>query len=151
MKAGIAFYKGPPANDWQHTVSHYAIRAWTWSRWSHAELVIDGWCYSSSTRDGGVRAKRIDLTTGRWDVVPVDLPEDQIAKAVSWFLMHDGDGYDWPGIGYFVLPLIPHDKDRWVCFESIGAALGMAGSHKLTADDLYQWAQARQPAGDHHD
>lgn len=140
MAAAIAFYKGPPRNDLWHSISHYAIRLWTWSKWSHAELVIDGVCYSSSARDGGVRAKTIDLNSGRWDVVPVQIDE---RCALDWFAEHEDEPYDWAGILRFVFPLLPHGLREWVCFEAIGSALGFAGAHKLTANDLFYWAQAR--------
>lgn len=144
MKLALALYKGPPRNDWWHSVSHYAIRLWTWSRWSHAELVIDGVCYSSSARDGGVRSKRIDLTSGRWDVVDLHIAEDQAERALSWFMVNLGDQYDWAGIWRFVVPFLPQNKRRWFCFEAIGSALGFAGAHKLTANDLHKWAQQWQ-------
>lgn len=140
MTAAIAFYKGPPRNDLWHSISHYAIRLWTWSKWSHAELVIDGVCYSSSSRDGGVRSKVIDLDSGRWDVVPIEIDE---TSALAWFMGNDGDKYDWAGIWRFVLPFLPHGKRRWFCFEAIGQSLGFAGAHKLTANDLHRWAQCQ--------
>lgn len=140
MKLALALYKGPPRNDWWHSVSHYAIRLWTWSKWSHAELVIDGVCYSSSARDGGVRSKRIDLASGRWDVVDLHIAEDQAERALSWFMVNLGDQYDWAGIWRFVVPFLPQNKRRWFCFEAIGSALGFAGTHKLTANDLHGWA-----------
>lgn len=143
--AQIAFYKGQPRNDWLHTVSHYAIRLWTWSKWSHAELVIDGLCYSSSSRDGGVRAKHIDLNSGRWDVVEFNLTDEQTAQALAWFLSNDGDKYDWAGIVRFVIPFLPQGGRRWFCFEAIGESLGFAGAHKLTANDLYKWAKRQSP------
>lgn len=144
MAVQLALYKGPPRADLLHTLSHYAIRLWTWSRWSHAELVVDGVCYSSSSRDGGVRAKTIDLTSGRWDVVQVDLPDEQTAQALAWFLNNDGDKYDWAGIIRFVIPFLPQSGRRWFCFESIGESLGFAGAYKLTANDLYSWAKRQR-------
>jgi hypothetical protein len=140
MRLQLALYKGPPRDDWAHTLSHYGIRVWTRSPWSHAELVIDGVCWSSSARDGGVRPKVIDLASGRWDVVELYLPADQAAYALAWFQLHDGDKYDYLNIGRFVLPILGHDRDRWVCFEAIGAALQLAAPHKLTANDLAAWA-----------
>lgn len=139
----LAFYKGPPRNDWRHTVSHYGIRLWTWSRWSHGELVIDGVCYSSSSRDGGVRSKVIDLNSGRWDVVQICLPDSQKEEALEWFRKHDGVRYGWGDIFKRVLSFLPGDKKGRVCFEAIGEALGFAGAHRLDADDLYEWAQKR--------
>lgn len=140
----IAFYKGPPRNDLLHTASHYAIRLWTWSKWSHAELVIDGVCWSASARDGGVRHKTIDLDSGRWDLVSLPLTDDDVGRALGWFLLHEGDGYDYLNIGRFVLPLLGHERNKWVCFEAIGSALGLAGTHKLTANDLFHWAVMQQ-------
>lgn len=136
----LALYKGPPRNDVAHTVSHYAIRLWTWSKWSHAELVIDGLCWSSSARDKGIRSKQIDLSSDRWDVVDLDLPESAKLSALVWFQMHDQDKYDWLNIGRFVLPILGQKRNRWTCFEALGTSLGLAGAHKLTANDLYQWA-----------
>jgi len=136
----LALYKGPPKDDWVHTLSHYGIRVWTWSRWSHAELVIDGVCWAASARDGGVRPKVIDLTSGRWDVFHMDLPPEVVGKASAWFLLHQGAGYDYRGIGGFIFRPLGHDEDRYECFESIGEALGLVGTHKLTANDLHRFA-----------
>lgn len=141
MTVAIAFYKGPPNPLWRK-VGHYAIRLWTWSKWSHAELVIDGWCYSSSVMDGGVRSKQIDLDSGHWDVVPIELDDMQIAKALLWFASHDGNSYDFQNIARWVFPFIPQHPLQSVCFEAIGQALDMAGAHRLDADDLHAWALA---------
>lgn len=139
MRAAIALYNGPPAGLW-HRIGHYAIRLWTWSRWSHAELVLGEWCFSSSARDGGVRRKKIDLASGRWDVIEIDLSEDAYRRARSWILAHEGDRYDWFNIIRWVLPFVPQIKGQWICYEAVGAMLGLAGPHRLDADDLYAWA-----------
>lgn len=141
----LALYKGPPAPLWRK-VGHYAIRLWTWSRWSHAELVIDGWCYSASVMDGGVRRKQIDLDSGHWDIVPIELTQGECAKALAWFLVNEDAGYDFRNIARWVIPLVPQHPMQYVCYEAIGSALGFAGAHRLDADDLYQWAKGRQPA-----
>jgi hypothetical protein len=138
----LALYCGPPHGNWKHTLTHYAIRLWTWSRYSHAELVIDGVCYSSSERDGGVRKKVIDVRSGRWDVSP--LPGVSSAAPLKWFEEHATHKYDWANIARFVLPFLAHRKDRWVCFEAVGAMLNLAAAHKLTANDLRDWALAQR-------
>lgn len=145
MSAQIAFYKGPPAPLWRK-VGHYAIRLWTWSRWSHAELVIDGVCYSSSVMDGGVRGKVIDLGSGHWDIVDLHLSQEEESKALAWFLKNDGAGYDFRNIVRWVAPFIPQHPLQFVCYEAIGFALGFAGAYRLDADDLYEWAKLRRPA-----
>lgn len=139
MNCQLALYKGPPGPLWRK-VGHYAIRLWTWSKWSHAELVIDGWCYSASVMDGGVRRKQIDLDSGHWDIVPIELSESKIADALAWFLLHEGDKYDFRNIIRWVIPFVPQHPMQYVCYEAIGEALGFAGSYRIDADDLYQWA-----------
>lgn len=145
-RAAFALYKGPPNDDWWHWVCHYVIRLRNLDKWSHAELVVDGICHAASPRDGGVRAKKIDLTTGRWDVVSAPLTDAQCDVAVQWFKDHDGDEYDWAGIWRFALPFLPHSRRRRFCFESIGDALGWGGTYKLAAKDFYTWATTQEAA-----
>ena len=139
----IALYKGPTGSSIRHFISHWAIRIWTWSKYSHAELVIDGICYSSSVRDGGVRAKRINLDSGKWDVFDVPATQEDMEYALAWFAENRGSAYDWLGIKRFVVPFVRHDPDKWFCFEAVGDMLGLAGTHKLTANDLMWWAVKR--------
>ena len=122
-----ALYKGP-ATGWFNVLWHHAVCWWTGDIHSHCEMVIKGVCYSSSNRDGGVRAKVIDLTTGRWDFYLVDGDEDE---ALAWFKLHMGQGYDWLGPCRFVLPLLPHFLRRWFCSEAIAAALGWHKPHRV--------------------
>lgn len=131
----LALYKGPPS-DLLHTIGHTATKLWTWSRYSHAELVINGVCWSSSSRDSGVRRKTIDLASGRWDVCKLTDSQIVLNKALKWFLDHEGDSYDYRNILRFVLPVVGHDKNKWVCYEACGAALGIKNPHKLDADKL---------------
>ena len=139
MSLSLALYKGPPS-DLLHVIGHNATRLWTWSKYSHAELVIDGVCWSSSSRDGGVRSKVIDLDSGKWDVVK--LTDSLLIKsnALLWFKQHEGDKYDYRNILRFVIPVVGHDKRKWVCYEACGAALGITNPHKLDADKLLQEA-----------
>jgi len=122
----LAFYKGPPADRW-HSLSHRLTCFVTGSVYSHVELVINGLCWSASPRDGGVRSKQVDLTSGRWDVITLT-PVNQKTEsdALDWFRQHQGQGYDWAGVLRFVLPFLPQRSDQWFCAEAVAAALGLA-------------------------
>ena len=135
MSLSLALYKGPPS-DLLHTIGHNATKLWTWSKYSHAELVIDGVCWSSSSRDGGVRSKVIDIDSGKWDVIK--LTDNLLVKynALLWFKQHEGDEYDYRNILRFVIPIAGHNKRKWVCYEACAAALGIDNPHKLDADKL---------------
>ena len=121
----MAFYKGPATDTW-HQVGHRLTCWFTGSPYSHCELVIDGVCLSSSSRDGGVRAKRIDLASGKWDVASIADPTGALAdNALQWFADHSGQAYDWAGIARFVLPFLPHHRRQWFCSEACAVALGL--------------------------
>jgi hypothetical protein len=118
----LAFYKGPATDTW-HQLAHRVICWVTGSPYSHVELVIDGACCSASPRDGGVRGKRIDLASGKWDVINV--PGHSEARAWDWFCRHNGHAYDYAGVLRFVLPLLPSRRNQWFCSEAVAAALGL--------------------------
>ena len=135
----LALYKGPPSYL-LHIISHNLIKLRTLSKYSHAELVIDGICWSSSARDHGVRAKVIDLNSGRWDVFRLTDDPEVKQKALNWFLANEGRPYDYRNIVRYLLPIVGHNKKQYVCFEACGAALGISNPHKLTADTLLEQA-----------
>jgi hypothetical protein len=132
----IAMYKGPANNFW-HKISHGFIKFWTDSEYSHCELVFgkpnmhgSSLCASSSTRDGGVRFKWINLEDGKWDLY--DIPEFDESSAKNWFYNHQSQKYDYFGLLWFVLPIRKFNNPRrWFCSEAIGAALGLDRPHKL--------------------
>jgi hypothetical protein len=138
----LAMYKGP-ASDPLHKLSHWFTCLWTRSKYSHCELVFNGsgimapksLCASSSARDGGVRLKYIDLTSGHWDVY--ELPQfDALdeAEARAWFYAKAdrSAGYDWFGLLWFVLPIKAFNNPRrWFCSEAVAAALDLPKPHKL--------------------
>jgi hypothetical protein len=130
----LAFYKGPPTGL-MHKVGHWGTKVFTGSQYSHCELVINGTCCSSSSRDGGVRFKTIDLTTGKWDVYEVD---GDVAAAWDWFCIHAGAKYDWAGIWRFLLPFLPQHSNQWFCSEACAAALGLPVPENYSPQTLFE-------------
>ena len=142
MSVILAMYRGPDRSNltMQKALVHVGICLWTLSRHSHGELFIDGTCYSSSAMDKGVRSKTIDIYSGRWDLYPLHGADK--AKALAWFEKHKGKHYDWPGILSWVIRLVRHHPDRFVCFEAIGEMLGIEKPHRLSARKLIKWARS---------
>lgn len=134
----LAMYKGPPSSIC-HKLAHWLTCLFTISRYSHCELVIDGRCFSSSARDGGVRSKQIDLESGHWDLFPIDGDE---AKVRAWFRQHDGQKYDWRGVFAFMGPDLRlvrwwlDDAGRWFCSEACAAALGLHSPETYDPQEL---------------
>lgn len=132
----LACYKGPPDDFW-HTVGHTGTRLWTWSKYSHCELVFGepdrfgaSLCASASARDKGVRFTRINLDSGRWDVYELKGFDEVYAR--QWFNDHAGRGYDYLGLLWFLLPIkaINHPK-RFFCSEAMAHALQLPKPHKF--------------------
>lgn len=100
------------------------ITWWTRSAYSHCELVIDGWCYSSSLMDRGVRRKRIVLDPQKWDVVA--LPWADAGAVLRYFARTDGHTYGWLSLlRSQVLNGNWRDDDAQFCSEWCAAALGL--------------------------
>ncbi len=118
------------------------------------------WCASASAADhmpehsprrvgkiGGVRFKRINVNTEKWELAPSD--HDPVAAA-EFFVEHAGKPYDWSNILGFFSWLFSFAKEatdhRWVCSSAVAAAWGyrradlfhppllraMFGSHQST-------------------
>jgi len=134
----IAMYKGPAKSLFQRFF-HWLTCMVTGSVYSHCELVIDvnivqgyALCMSSSMRDGGVRLKQINLSSGHWDVfdLPTFSPADR-QRALQWFIDHENEGYDWLGLLWFLIPVSFEKRRRWFCSEAIAASLNLPDPHKL--------------------
>lgn len=129
MSVKVAFYKG------RDTFLDRLVQWWTNSTYSHCEIVIGDMAYSSSPRDGGVRAKKIAFTPEHWDFVVV--PDANVGQVLQWFEQHAGAKYDWLGLLGFVIPHRFNWPDRWFCSEACAEALGFTKSWELAPCDLF--------------
>jgi len=121
----IAFYKG------KGTIFDKLIRLWTFSKYSHVELVNqdspDNWLwYTSSPRDGGVVVRNIEYNADHWDLFDINIPHEQ--DVLDFIQTRVNKKYDWLGIILSqILKLNIHNQNRWFCSEIIHAALIMGG------------------------
>ena len=119
----IAFYIG------KRKLYDYVCRLFMPS--SHVEVVLDNICYSSSNRDGGVRSKIINLSSGRWEVYQIKSKYKQ--RVYSFFEQTQKAKYDY--ISAFVNHILRINKDysngRWQCVEWVIEALNCANELKL--------------------
>lgn len=142
----IVLYKGIPDDFW-HKVMHYvtcafmSIRKLKVIKYSHAELCIDGVCYSSSVRDNGTRSKLIDLNSGKWDLKEIHLTEEEKQYALNKFFAIDGSKYDFLGAVGVVLPIIDDSRRKFFCFEVVAEMLGMPNQSKVTPVELIEYAK----------
>lgn len=124
----LAMYKGDAANRFER-FQDKLIRHITRGRYSHCEIVIEKTqltgadhydsettytAYSASPRDGGVRCKRINVNSGKWDLIPLSsVTESQVR---SYFAETQGKKYDWLGVLGLVLGL-KQNRKKFFCSE----------------------------------
>lgn len=131
----LALYKRE--GDWTDRL----IRWWTGSPYSHCELVMpDGRWLTSSGRDGGVRAKRIELDLEHWDLLP--LPWANANQIEAFFQRTEGLQYDWAGLLLSqLLATAMHSARRWFCSEFCAAALGFPMPQRYSPAQLGEVVQ----------
>ena len=142
-----AFYKG------KGDLANKIIRWWTRSIYSHCELVFDGVCMSSSMRDGGVRAKMIDLDSGNWDVIDVPWANRMYAHAHWIKTMNQPYGF-MDLITSQVFNRGMNDEGAAFCSEWCAEALGIIRASTLSPAGLFdtinnenrRWLQVRAMA-----
>ena len=129
-----------------HDFGGRLICAWTRSPYSHVEIVIDGSCFSSSLRDGGVRAKPIDLDKPWWRVLTIDWRGREDAWRV--FQRHIGQPYGWGDlIAQHVLRL-PVSDPGLLCSELCALMLGLPEStaRGMSPGQLVEYVEMRNAA-----
>lgn len=119
------------------------VAFWTKSEFSHCELEVDGECYSSSIRDGGVRAKRIDLLARHWHVI--NLPWADPLRIRLLYQETRKHRYGWLDlIGSQIFNARRQDSGRWFCSEWCAAALGIPSPELYSPGSLGDYCKARK-------
>ena len=118
----LAFYKA------KGNYKDKLIRIWTNGQYSHVEIIIDGYMYSSSPRDGGVRKKKHTYNTDKWEYINIKFIKKN--NIIEFFKMTKKDKYDWFGILGFIIPIKDRTHD-WFCSEWVSNALKISECKKL--------------------
>lgn len=113
------------------------VRWKTNSLYSHCELVIGDWCYSSSPRDGGVRKTKIDLSN--WDVLNLHVEDQKVQDILKFYSQTEGLPYNYWGILFNQTLRINEFKNRgsYFCSEWCAAALGVPNPSTYSPQKLY--------------
>ncbi len=133
---------------------NWFIRKWTGSDIVHAELRLpDGSFIGISPDDVGRvrRASKIGLNPGdTFEIINLDLNQDQFKLILCFFEMTHGMKYDWCGLilSHLTSFYIKHEK-KWYCSQWIACALTYAGIHplfynKINPGKLYDILKVRE-------
>ena len=116
----IAFYKSPK------TWLDKGIRFFSKSPYSHCEIILGEYAYSSSGRDGGKRRKSISgmnlKDRSKWDVYNVnlgDIDKEKLEERLNE--LHEdipNCGYDFASVILYHMLRIPfNNKKKYICSE----------------------------------
>lgn len=124
----VAFYKGAFSDN----IVSKLIAWFTFSIYSHVEIIIDEFSYSSRTSTRGVSKKLYDydLHPELWDIITIEVSEETIHNILNFFNSTNKSKYDWIGIFFFhLLPINIEDPKRWYCSEWVSKALKFQYPH----------------------
>lgn len=115
------------------------IRCATKGPYSHCELAIkdkEGYytLFSSSPRDKGVRSKTARLDLNKWDIIEIDVPQNNI---INYFNQTRGARYDILGVLGIVLP-VKDKRSKFFCSEwCYNAIFNSTEGHRIDPNRLY--------------
>lgn len=122
MELYVAFYRG--SGGWKNKI----IRWWTKSPYSHVELVLPDnktWISISPLLTSKVAARtRKEWDPKQWELVKLDITEQQLLVILEFYESTKGCSYDW--VGMFLSQFLPFHikrKGKWYCSEWIAYAL----------------------------
>ena len=61
-----------------------------------AEIIVDGWMYSSTVRDGGVRCKIDSTDSHHWDFIPIEFNNGE--SVLKYYSDTKDNPYGWTDI-----------------------------------------------------
>lgn len=119
----------------QRSVASVAIRAATWSTWSHCGIVTPELTVIEAKGLHGVREVPLEEAiagASRWQMVGVACPLPELA--IAWARSQIGRPYDWTGVIGLGLHREWDDPAAWWCSELVEAALAKGGRRRFRPD-----------------
>lgn len=121
----------------ENNIESWAIRTFTWSRWSHVEFEWDCGTWLGARLNGGVRARLKDYCKpSRQQVVEIAATEGQYSLWQSFCDAQTGKPYDWTAVLGIVFHRDWEESDSWFCSEFYCAAMLAAGVKLLNDHHL---------------
>lgn len=118
----------------------------------HVELVVNNLCYSSSSMDGGVRRKSINIRNGNWKVIPIIC--DNESEIIKFYQQTNKRKYDHVAavLNHLFRFSIDVFKKRYTCSEWCIRAYNKASDTSLNPNmsltELYEFSKRIPANGD---
>lgn len=119
-----------PGDDVAHYVPDGVLEPIDGKYWcgsSSALDIVPAWSHRRAGHRGGVRWKRINPNEKKWDILDLNIPQQDLSfdkiAAAKWYRDNQGMPYDYRLIANFISFLVGQEFDKVVCSESIAEAL----------------------------
>lgn len=135
----LALYKG--RGNWVNSV----IRWRSQSIYSHCELIVDGYMYSSTVQDKGVRCKpQIYLKEEDWEIIPVSFTNGE--DILQHYKLTENHPYGWIDLVQSQIFGRSTTDDRGdFCSEWCAAAIGLPNAATYSPQrlgEVVKWANS---------
>lgn len=115
-----------------YSVFSAAIRLATFSKFSHAALVLPNNLVVDSTLSDGVHTSTMEEFCKKYaNIVMVDIPVPDEYAAVNFAIDQIGKPYDWTALVGMVVQRNWQEDDSWFCSELVEAILKAGGTHRF--------------------
>jgi len=112
----------------------WLIRLFTFSRWNHAAVEVDGLVWDSTARYG-VRVWTLESFHNQWD--EIETRELSNINSTNFLRKQLGKKYDWTALFAFPFRKDWDNPDKWFCSELVMQAL-ISGGYKFTHLPAYR-------------
>lgn len=118
-------------------IHSWAIRLFTWSKWSHAGVIVNNKVIEATAKHGVVETSLHDfkMRYKRYKIIDVPHQGDYQTRLYKQL----GKKYDWGAIFRFVLRGDWHKPDKWFCYELAAYGSGILNPNyidRVTATHL---------------
>ena len=125
-KIKICFYKNSKTLFWKLIRLKQRL-VWLpgkYAKYSHCEIQFGEVCVSSSEVDGWVRVKEIFLNPKNWDVIEMEVPDEDYKNMLLFAMQELGNSYNWIWIFFAQILNLNWKWERdWFCSEFVARVL----------------------------
>jgi len=126
------------------------IQLWSWSRYFHSEIIIDGNWISSGPSHGGVYITKLKPLRSEYDYVNIDIDETLVPEVIEWLGTQVGTAYDWTGVFLLGLNSNAHNESKWFCSEICAEVLKRLGVELWMDSNQYTPNELREELTEMH-
>lgn len=114
----------------EHSIGSAAIRFWTWSKYSHVDIVLpEGYL---GARKDGVKIRPFDYCKpSRVDMGIIECSDEVANKVIEFAKAQIGKPYDFEAITGIVFHRDWAEDDSWICSELVAAAFQNADDNLI--------------------